>query len=148
MYINHANQWEHEPSKRSLLSLTKQCSILQRITGLIRRLNTPLIIITTISGSASHASEWIFVKWSITKFARPLLYGQLGYDFSSEISPNTTTNVISAVDIATKLNDFLSVAEISGPFVVICHSCSVLSHENSFTCVVLREMWMAWSSWP
>lgn len=57
---------------------------------------------------------------SITKFARTLLYDRCGYGPSSEISPNT--EVISAVDIATELNDLLAAADLAGPFVLICHS--------------------------
>jgi pimeloyl-ACP methyl ester carboxylesterase len=50
-----------------------------------------------------------------------LVYDRAGYGLSSEISPNTTS--ISAVDIATELNDLLHAADLSsGPFVVVCHS--------------------------
>lgn len=118
MSINEPNPWEHEPSKTGLLSLSPTHTIHLTTSGPIRHSNTPLIII--IPGLASHASEWIAVNRSITKLARTMLYDRSGYGLSSEISPNT--EAISAVDIATELNDLLVAADLRGPFVLICHS--------------------------
>jgi pimeloyl-ACP methyl ester carboxylesterase len=119
MSINQTNPWEHEPSKTGLLSLRPNHALYLSTSGPIRSPNTPLIIV--IPGLASHASEWIAVNRSVTKFARTLLYDRSGYGLSSEISPNTTIS-ISAVDIATELNDLLRVADLKGPFLVVCHS--------------------------
>ncbi|EEA28970.1 hypothetical protein TMatcc_002672 [Talaromyces marneffei ATCC 18224] len=114
------NPWESEPSKTGLLSLTPTHSLHLTTSGPLREQpNTPLIII--IPGHASHASEWLAVNRSITKFARTLLYDGSGYGLSSGISPNTT-DTISAVDIANELNDLLHTAGLEGPFVLVCHS--------------------------
>lgn len=116
---NHTNPWEHEPSKSGLLSLRPNHALYMSTSGPIRtQPNTPLIII--IPGLASHASEWIAVNRSITQFARTLLYERSGYGLSSEINPNT--EAITAVEIAAELNDLLHVADLAGPFILVCHS--------------------------
>ncbi|RAO70816.1 uncharacterized protein BHQ10_006828 [Talaromyces amestolkiae] len=119
MLINHTNPWEHEPSKAGLFSLRPNHALYLSTSGPIRtQPNTPLIII--IPGLASHALEWIVLNRTITQFARTLLYDRSGYGLSSEIDPNT--EAITAVDIAAELNDLLHAADLTGPFVLICHS--------------------------
>ncbi|KAF4992321.1 hypothetical protein F66182_16526, partial [Fusarium sp. NRRL 66182] len=119
MVSNHTNPWEHEPSKAGLFSLRPNCALYLSTSGPIRtQRNTPLIIF--IPGLASHASEWIVVNRAVTQFARTLLYDRGGYGLSSEIGSNTET--VTAVDIAAELNDLLHAADLTGPFVLICHS--------------------------
>lgn len=57
---------------------------------------------------------------AVTQFARTLLYDRGGYGLSSEICSNTKT--VTAVDIAAELNDLLHAADLTGPFVLVCHS--------------------------
>lgn len=110
------NPWEQEPTKSGLVSLNPDHALHLSVTGPIRQQGQPIVII--IPGFSSTAAEWVVVYRLIAPFARVLLYDRSGYGLSSE----TDTNPITAVSIATELDNLLRAADISGPFVPICHS--------------------------
>jgi pimeloyl-ACP methyl ester carboxylesterase len=109
------NPWEQEPSKSGLISLGSDHVLHATISGPVRQPNQPLVII--IPGLAASAAEWATVHRLITPFARALLYDRSGYGLSSE-----ATGPITAVSIATELDNLLRIANVPGPFVMVCHS--------------------------
>lgn len=115
-YIQTPNPWEHEPSKSGLVSLNPHHALHLSVSGRPRHPGQPLVII--IPGFSSSAIEWAAVNRLVARFARVLLYDRSGYGLSSE----TDTNPITAVSIATELDNLLHAAGIAGPFVLVCHS--------------------------
>lgn len=111
-----SNPWEHEPSKSGLVSLGPNHALHLSVSGPIRQPGQPLVII--IPGLGASAAEWAAVNRLASPNSRVLLYDRSGYGLSSE----TTANPITAVGIAAELDSLLRAVQLSGPFVIVCHS--------------------------
>ncbi|KAH8699141.1 Alpha/Beta hydrolase protein [Talaromyces proteolyticus] len=110
-----SNPWEQENSKSGLITLAPGHALHLNISGPIRQPSQPLVII--IPGHASGATEWAAVNRLVSHFARVMLYDRSGYGLSTEAPGHVT-----AVSMAVELNSLLHAINISGPFVLICHS--------------------------
>ncbi|CRG88156.1 hypothetical protein PISL3812_05183 [Talaromyces islandicus] len=111
-----SNPWEQEPCKSGLVSLGPNHALHLSVSGPARQPGQPLVVI--IPGLGASAAEWVAVNRLATQFSRVLLYDRSGYGLSSE----TTTSPITAVGIASELDSLLRAVELSGPFVIVCHS--------------------------
>ncbi|OKL60899.1 hypothetical protein UA08_03219 [Talaromyces atroroseus] len=113
--MSFSNPWEQELSKSGLISLHPHHDLYTTVSGPVRQPNQPLVII--IPGLGASATEWAAVQRLATPFARVLLYERSGYGLSSD-----ATSPVTAVSIAMELDSLIRAADISGPFVLVCHS--------------------------
>lgn len=99
----------------ALVPINEQLSLFLSARGPARDDNHPAVIIE--AGMGDGLRSWSAVQALISKFARVYTYDRGGIGRSTS-SPNSRT----AANIGSELSDLLKAANITPPYVIVCHS--------------------------